>query len=362
MKTAFLTFFPVFPTNMGSAEVIRSMFLCWPGNKKIFQISHLNFKKKKNLETIKIFKEQPILKLLMIPIAIIKILKYLKKEKTKIVIIEGPSWIGYSIISLLLLKLFSPSIKIIYHSHSIEYEVRKMMSNVVITKISKVLEKYVFKFADLATSVSDIEKNKIESLYNVKCVIFENGISEKILKFKKKKILNYNYLIYTGSYKYLPNKLAIDYIVDFLMPKIIKKYPQLKLVLTGGGFEKKRKFILNLGIVTKSKLLNLIYNSEMMIVPLTNGTGTRIKIIEGLLIGANILSTNKGIEGINIKNNNYKFPIIVKKNKFYEMIDKLVYRNNRKEINKDYLNKYSMENIVKKFFNTKDVKKIFKTD
>ena len=146
------------------------------------------------------------------------------------------------------------------------------------------------------------------------------------------------------------------------MPKLIKKYPQLKLVLTGGGFKNKKKFILNLGIVTKTKLLNLMYNSEMMIVPLINGTGTRIKIIEGLLIGANILSTNKGIEGINLKNNKHKFPIIVKKNKFYEMIDKLVYRNHRKEINRDYLNKYSMENIVKKFFNKNDVKKIFKTN
>ena len=55
MKTAFLTFFPVFPTNMGSAEVIRSMFLCWPGNKKIFQISHLNFKKKKKFRNNKNF-------------------------------------------------------------------------------------------------------------------------------------------------------------------------------------------------------------------------------------------------------------------------------------------------------------------
>ena len=33
MKTAFICFFPVFPTTMGSAEVIRSLFLCWPGKK-----------------------------------------------------------------------------------------------------------------------------------------------------------------------------------------------------------------------------------------------------------------------------------------------------------------------------------------
>ena len=45
----------------------------------------------------------------------------------------------------------------------------------------------VFKFSDLSTSVSNLEKNKIKSLYNVKCINLINGISKKILKFKKKK-------------------------------------------------------------------------------------------------------------------------------------------------------------------------------
>ena len=146
MKTAFLCFFPVFPTNMGSAEVIRSLFLCWPGKKKLFQISHLKNNKENNrFESIKILYEKPIFKIIVLPILIFKCLKYLKDSKKKLVIIEGPSWIGYSFISLIILKIFSPKTKIIYHSHSIEYEVRKMMSSIFIAKISKKLESFVFK-------------------------------------------------------------------------------------------------------------------------------------------------------------------------------------------------------------------------
>ena len=37
--------------------------------------------------------------------------------------------------------------------------------------------------------------------------------------------------------------------------------------------------------------------------PLDKGTGTRIKIIEMLLVGCRVLSTKKGIEGILIKKN-----------------------------------------------------------
>jgi len=360
MKTAFLCFFPVFPTNMGSAEVIRSTSICWPGQKKIFQISHLNIKDNKNLKSIKILSEKPLYKLFVIPLAIIKIIKYLKNEKKKIVIIEGPSWIGYSFLSLLLIKILIPSAKVIYHSHSIEFEVRRMMSGKFISNISRIFEKFVFQNAHVATTVSEIEKRKIKSLYNVNCIIFENGVSKKILKFNKKKILKDDYLIYSGSYKYLPNKIAIDYLVNYLMPKINIVYPDLKLVLTGGGYDKKKKFLLNLGVIKKSKLLNLLYNSKMMIVPLNKGTGTRIKIIEGLLIGAKILSTPKGIEGIKLIGKNNIFPIIAKRNKFKKIIVNYLKKNNHKETKNKYLLKYLMENIVKNFLNNNHVKEILK--
>ena len=35
------------------------------------------------------------------------------------------------------------------------------------------------------------------------------------------------------------------------------------------------------------------------------GTGTRIKIIEAMLVGAKILTTKKGIEGISFKKKNF---------------------------------------------------------
>lgn len=360
MKTAFLCFFPVIPTNMGSAEVIRSLFLCWPGRKKIFQISHLKNKKNNNLETIKIIKEKPMFKLLSLPFIIFKILKFFRKSKNNIIIIEGPSWIGYSFISMIIIKLFSPSTKIIYHSHSIEYEVRKMMSSYIIAIISKKLENLVFKFSDLATSVSKVEINKIKKLYNVKCVNLKNGISKKILKFKKKKIYNFEYLIYTGSYKYLPNKLAINFIVKNLMPKINEKHPNIKLILTGGGYDKKEKFLINVGIVPKAKLLNLIYNSKLMIVPLDKGTGTRIKIIEAMAIGTNVLSTPIGAEGIiNTKQKDMN-PIIAKKKDFFQIINKVLNQNYKIHKNIQLENEYLMENITYKFFKERNVKNIIK--
>ena len=83
MKTAFVCFFPVIPTNMGSAEVIRSLFISWPGKKKLFQISHLENKKKSFLKSFKIFREKPLLKIITIPFLMYCVFKYLKNEKKK---------------------------------------------------------------------------------------------------------------------------------------------------------------------------------------------------------------------------------------------------------------------------------------
>ncbi len=361
MKTAFLCFFPVFPTNMGSAEVIRSLFICWPGNKKLFQITHLkNVKGNNKHESINIFHEKPLFKIIALPILIFRCLKYLKYSKNKLVVIEGPSWIGYSFICLVILKIFSPNTKVIYHSHSVEYEVRKMISSSFIIYLTKVLERFVFRKSDLATSVSSVEIRKIRKLYGVRCLNLKNGISRKILKFKKKKYFKFKYIIYSGSYKYFPNKLAIDFLIKKIMPKLQKKYPNLKLVLTGGGYTKKYNFLVNVGIVSKQKLLKLILNSKMMVIPLEKGTGTRIKIIEALSIGAKVLTTKKGAEGIWVKKN--KSIIVSKKEDFYKYLIKNLDRKYKSTISKPFLKKYTMEEIVKDFWRNKNVKNIFKTN
>ena len=142
------------------------------------------------------------------------------------------------------------------------------------------------------------------------------------------------------------------------MPKLIKKYPKLKLVLTGGGYEKKHKYLINVGVVSKPKLLNLIYNSKLMVVPIDKGTGTRIKIIEAMLIGAKILTTKKGIEGIMFKKD--KFPVVLKKKFFYKSIIKNLRNDVQNNVSTQFNENYTMEKIVNNFFKNKYVTNIFK--
>ena len=356
-KTAFVTFFPIKPDNMGSSAVVNSRFENWPSQKKLFQISHVKNLNDKNIETIFIKKETPLRKIFSLPKITFKIFQYLKRSKKKNLVLEGASWIFYSFFTIFFLKIFLPKINIIYISHGIESEIRKKYSNTFIFILTKLFEKLVFKYSNIATSVSKKDKDKIKKIYNEETKILPNGISLK--KFKKFKKIKYDYVIYTGSYLYKPNKDSIDLLNKSLMPELIKIFPNIKLVLTGGGFDKKFSWLINKGVVSKDELYNLIFFSKCMCVPLMFGYGTRIKIIEALSLGAIVISTKKGIEGIKINSNNPPY-IISNKKLFLKKIIEIIKKNKKikkKSIynKKYYLKNYSMKNILKKFINENQI-------
>lgn len=354
IKTAFVTFFPIVPNNMGSSAVVNDRFKSWPKNKKIFQLTHLKNVQNDKINSILISKETPINKIIKLPELIYKIYLYLRFSKNKLVIVEGASWIFYSFITIIFLKFMLINCKIIYISHSIESEIRKEYSNRLIYFLTKFLENLVYKISDYSTAVSIKEKEKIFKLYKKKTKLYPNAININEKNIKKK--FKLDYIFYSGSYLYKPNKDAIDYLNKKIMPKIRKKFPQLKLVLTGGGFNGSFPWLIDKGIVSKKKLYNLIYNAKCICVPLKFGSGTRIKILEALILGTIVISTNKGIEGIEINKKNPPF-VVNNKNKIIKALTFVLknYKQLKRISNKNkffYKDKYSMKNITDNFINS----------
>ncbi len=351
VKTAFVAFFPVIPNNMGSSTVVNSRFKYWPSEKKLFQLSHLKKINNSKIKTIFLKKESPILKILLLPKLILEIYLYLKNSKKKIIIIEGASWIFYSFIVFVALKLILSKTKIVYISHSIESEIRKKYSNILIYFFTFFLEKLLLKNVDLVTSVSKKERKKIKKLHNINTILYPNSVT--IDSRVGNKLIHYEYIYYSGSYLYKPNKYAIDYLNQRIMPILLKEIPKLKLVITGGGLNLNYPWLINKNIVSKKNLYNIIYHSLCLCVPLKFGSGTRIKIIEALCLGTTVISTQKGIEGIELKKKNP--PFIFDKEKEVIKIIKFIIKNKsvvkKKSLSqkKYYITKYSMKVITEGF-------------
>lgn len=193
-KYAFAAFYPVLPNTSGSSEVSSSFFKYWPSsNKKFFYITHLKDKyKTKKYQPIKIIRENPFFKIISLGSLCSRIIIFLKKSNKPYLIVEGPSWILYSYITITIVRFFIPKVKIIYHSHSIEYEIRKKFNNKIISYLTFLLEKKVFNSSNFSTSVSKTECKKIYLLYEKKTIIFENGIDLDFIKKITKKKFNTN--------------------------------------------------------------------------------------------------------------------------------------------------------------------------
>lgn len=333
MNTKFIvaSFFQIYPITFGSSVVISSFFDNIPfRNKILFQISSKKIIRNKFLKNIYCFNENKLIKFFSVLKLVKNILVVISKTKEKqILVIEGASWIGYSFILVFLVKILFPNVKVYYKGHSIEYEIRKKNNNFFIASLSFFLEKYVYKFSDISSSVSNLEKKKIKELYKVKTKIFPNIVN---LKKKNKKLSKHNYILYSGSYEYLPNKYAIDRLVNNIMPRIKEKMPNIQLVITGSKkLPYKFKWLKNMGLISKKNYFKTLNQANCVVVPSKEGYGTRVKIIEALCEGVVVISSKIGIEGIKIKKKDFPPPFIcfsdndfinkilkvLKSNKFY---------------------------------------------
>ncbi|MCL4500159.1 MAG: glycosyltransferase family 4 protein [Chloroflexi bacterium] len=113
-----------------------------------------------------------------------------------------------------------------------------------------------------------------------------------------------NSLIFTGSPTYSANYDAVSFFLDDILPIVKKECPQVRLKVTGKyeGVDLAPGFggdgVELLGYVPDVR--PLIAGSQVSIVPLRQGGGTRLKILEAMALGTPVVSTSKGAEGLDV--------------------------------------------------------------
>ncbi len=107
-------------------------------------------------------------------------------------------------------------------------------------------------------------------------------------------------LLFHGSAAHLPNREAINSIEQIIAPLVCAKDPMVQFVVAGQGVPiKSQDNIISLGFV--DELSELIACADAAIVPIYQGAGMRMKILDYFRLGLPVVSTQKGIEGIEIE-------------------------------------------------------------
>jgi glycosyltransferase involved in cell wall biosynthesis len=169
----------------------------------------------------------------------------------------------------------------------------------------KKTEAELYKFIDILWTCSDREKMLFLEANNnriSKIDVIPNGAAlTEIKPVSYQKITNK--LLFVGSLNYSPNDLGLQWFINSVLSKITQKY---KLQIIGSGSPS----IELVGLVNNSPNIQFIgfveslgpyyANSDIVVIPILTGSGTRLKALEAMSHQCAIISTSKGVEGLEI--------------------------------------------------------------
>jgi sugar transferase (PEP-CTERM/EpsH1 system associated) len=109
-------------------------------------------------------------------------------------------------------------------------------------------------------------------------------------------------LIFTGKMSYPPNSEAALYFAQEIFPLIKAEIPGAKLYIIGGQPPESLRALSNARDIEVTgfveDLIPYYAKSQVAIVPLRAGSGTRLKILEAMALGRPVVATSLGCEGI----------------------------------------------------------------
>lgn len=170
-------------------------------------------------------------------------------------------------------------------------------------KLTGYLRRLMKEF-DAATVVSSLERAHLmrAGIPVERVQIIPNGVDTR--KVRPSVQPQPDTLIYSGSLTYSANLDAVDFFLREIYPQIRAHHPRVTLTVTGGldGVDVAKLPTLP-GVIFTGHLADVapaIAGSWLSVVPLRQGGGTRLKVLESLSLGTPVVSTSKGVEGLGL--------------------------------------------------------------
>lgn len=283
---------------------------------------------------------------------VLKVRKIIRKENIDLIQISFP----WGIIST---SFISKGVPIVYDSHNVESKtIRTVIKsfNPLIRYLCMPLEAFLYiiertacKKVDHIISISSQNTKNLIAEYKINfnkittipiAIPIKNKCNYNKLetRIKYKLDINKTIVIFHGSYYHIPNKQAIEIIVNHIAKKCLNNKDILFVIAGNRVPIFKKENIVSLGYV--ENIMELISAADIGICPITEGTvGVRVKILDYMSNKIPVVSTKKGIEGI--KAINWKHAIILD-NVDKEFIDAIF-----QLCQNETLRKYLVENSIK---------------
>lgn len=116
-------------------------------------------------------------------------------------------------------------------------------------------------------------------------------------------------LVYNGALTYHANYDAVRYFVREVLPHLRASEPRVELKITGHAPQFAINELSQDNVVSFTGYVDdvraIVQSSTVCVVPLREGGGTRLKILEAMACGTPVVSTTKGAEGLEVRNDEH---------------------------------------------------------
>lgn len=111
------------------------------------------------------------------------------------------------------------------------------------------------------------------------------------------------HLLFVGHLAYLPNVDAVHRLTESIFPAVRRAYPEATLTIAGRVPGRPPTRLGPAPGVTRLENppeVAHLFDGRILVVPLAIGSGTRLKILEAFAAGVPVISTEKGVEGLDV--------------------------------------------------------------
>lgn len=107
-------------------------------------------------------------------------------------------------------------------------------------------------------------------------------------------------IVYPGSISFRPNRDAVEWFASEILPLVRREIPDARLTVTGRNDGTSDLAGVHFtGFV--DDIEQFVGESALCAVPLRQGSGTRLKILEALAVRTAVVATSKGVEGLQLE-------------------------------------------------------------
>lgn len=209
--------------------------------------------------------------------------------------------------------------KIIYRAHNIEADLWKKaykeksnpLLKIVLYLQAMLVEKFERTIIDNSDGIAPIaqeDADVIEELNPTKHkMLIPLGLNFDFPL--KQEIQDNTKFLFIGRLDWPPNRDGLEWILKEVWPTVIKQRPQVKLKIVGSG---NRSWLNQYNHLPGLEIIGFVENiqdayldCQFTIVPITYGSGTRIKVIEAFSMNRKLISTKMGVQGANLRDEDY---------------------------------------------------------